>query len=78
MVQPSQRRTIHFRLPVSMAEALKVNAEAEGVSINTYLIAVIAAGIGWPARDNQIEGPRDATTSEGQTTPETPDDAASD
>jgi hypothetical protein len=74
----TKRQTIHLRLPVSMAEAVKATAEAEGATMNTYLVAVIASAIDWPAKHDQLEGPRDADTSEGQTTPERPDDARAD
>jgi predicted HicB family RNase H-like nuclease len=35
------------RLPVELHEALAVEAERQGVSLNTLIVALLAGGIGW-------------------------------
>lgn len=35
------------RLPVELHEALVVEAERQGVSLNTLIVALLAGGIGW-------------------------------
>lgn len=35
------------RLPVELHEALSAEAERQGVSLNTLIVALLAGGIGW-------------------------------
>jgi predicted HicB family RNase H-like nuclease len=39
----SPRQSIHIRLPRSLYEAVRTKADAEDISLNSWLLAVIAA-----------------------------------
>jgi len=44
---------IHLRLPATLYKAVREQAEREGMSINAWLLAVIAAShpAGWPDKE---------------------------
>lgn len=40
------------RLPVELHEALTAEAERQGVSLNTLVVALLAGGLGWKRSDS--------------------------
>ena len=42
---------LNVRLPVELHEKLAAEAARQGVSLNTLIVALLAAGIGWRARE---------------------------
>lgn len=42
------RQSIHIRAPLSLVERLRERADAEKVSLNTFLVALLAGAIGYP------------------------------
>lgn len=49
--EPSPQRsgTLNVRLPAELHTELAHEAERQGVSLNTLIIALLAGGIGWRA-----------------------------
>ena len=47
------RQSVHIRIPASLVEALRERAEAEGVSLNTLIVAVLAGAIGFPVEEEK-------------------------
>ena len=40
------------RLPVELHEALAAEAERQGVSLNTLIVALLSGGLGWKRADS--------------------------
>lgn len=47
MATPERSGQLRVRLPVDLHAALAVEAEKQGTSLNTLLVALLAGGIGW-------------------------------
>jgi uncharacterized protein (DUF1778 family) len=61
------RQQLHLRLPASLIETIKAAADREGVSVNTYLVAIVSRGVeDWLATN---EAPATVRASGGMTTP---------
>jgi hypothetical protein len=49
-----QAQSIHIRLPRDLYEAVRVKADAQGMSLNTWLVAVVSASHpGWVAQPEE-------------------------
>jgi predicted HicB family RNase H-like nuclease len=47
----SPPRSIRVRLPVELHAELAAEAKRQDVSLNTLIVALLAGGIGWRAKD---------------------------
>ena len=47
------------RLPTELHAALAAEAERQGVSLNTLIVALLAGGIDWPPTEGREERPPD-------------------
>jgi hypothetical protein len=47
------RQSVHIRLPLSLLDHLKARAEAESVSLNTYVVAILAGAAGYPVEERK-------------------------
>jgi len=46
---------LRLRLPIGLHIALVAEAERQGVSLNTLIVALLAGGVGWKAEDQPWE-----------------------
>jgi hypothetical protein len=56
---PHERQSVHVRMPRTLIETARRTADQEGVSLNTYLVALVACHHGFGA-DHDKEAPRRA------------------
>lgn len=47
------RQSIHIRIPASLVEALRERADAEQVSLNTLIVAILSGAIGFPVKEER-------------------------
>jgi predicted HicB family RNase H-like nuclease len=47
------RQSVHIRAPLSLLERLRERADAEQVSLNTLVVALLASAIGYPVEDGE-------------------------
>ena len=46
-MDPPEKTDLHVRLPRDLATLVRRRAREDGVSLNTYLVALIAGQVGW-------------------------------
>jgi predicted HicB family RNase H-like nuclease len=59
-----RRRRFALRLPSSLYDQVAVTARSEGVSMNTYIAAVLAAAVKWRAKERPEEAAASKETPE--------------
>jgi hypothetical protein len=55
-----------LRMPVSLHHELAIGAAREGVSLNQFICAVLAAEVGWTTRTNEDEEARERRRRENE------------
>ena len=55
---PHERQSVHVRMPRTLIEKARRTADHEGVSLNTYLVALVAGHHGFGVDHDNKKAPR--------------------
>jgi predicted HicB family RNase H-like nuclease len=55
MTSPERSGQLRVRLPTELHTRLAAEAERQGVSLNTLIVALLAGGVGWTVKQKEEE-----------------------